>query len=89
MASAELTITLTDFCAAQGHATFTVLEDLAELFSKRISWVDAKESLEPAELKLAVFNIVREMVRRTGATNKSQVNAVIPQLKITLEYPTP
>lgn len=88
MADAELTATLGNFCDANTHGDLVVLEDAVPVFSTMIHWDEAKEPLEPQELKQAVYVLLREMVRRSGATTKQQVNTVIPQLSITLNYPT-
>ncbi len=87
MPSRTLTFTLDNFCASLTHGDLTVFEEAVRAFKKQIHWEEAKQPLDNNELKTSVYVLVRELARRSGATTKQQVNAVIPQISITLTYP--
>ena len=87
MAANTITFTLDNFCAAGAHGELSFLVDAVSTASKHVVWSDEKEVPTNEELKDAVYIIAREMVNRSGANSKAEVQTVIDAMTITLDYP--
>lgn len=87
MPTEVVTYTLANFCDALTHADFTTLVDGVPAFTQAIHWSEEKEPPTNEELKDALHVLAREMIRRSGASTKGEVNTVMAQLSLTLEYP--
>ena len=87
MASNVVTFSLDNFCAALAHGDLKMFLDGDLISQKVIHWEGEKEVPTNEELKDVLFLLVREMIKRSGADTKADVNSVIPQLSITLDYP--
>ena len=87
MAANTVTFTLGNFCAALAHADFSLFVDGSLVAKKTIHLSEEKEAPTNEELEDSLYMLAREMIQRSGANTKGEVNSVIPLLSITLDYP--